>query len=197
MTRGRSMLAAALLLVPLGGCGDDPDPDSGTGLTAEEQTAADNLAAQIVRSEDVSEERGGEDTVTQEQATCIAEGAVTEVGLEVLQDYGIVTDDGLVNRGITGVEMTEDDADALAGVFVDCLDAEGLFEEQLLSRSPGEPSEEARRCVDGLVDADSVREILSMSFQGRTSGVYDRLQDQVLRCTDQKGPGRQGSGTVR
>ena len=189
MTRCRTALSAVLLLAALSGCSDEPDEGSGRGLTADEQTAADNLAAQIIRSESISGQ-ASENAVTEDQATCIAERAVSDVGLETLQGYGIVTDDLLVNRQITGVEMEPDDADALAVVFVECLDAEGLFEDQLLARSSGTPTEEQRQCVAELVDIDAVRAILSTSFQGRTSGVYTRLQDEVSRCTDQRGPDR-------
>ena len=189
MTRCRVMLSAVLLLAALSGCSDDPAEGSGSGLTADEQTAADNLAAQIMRSEDISGQ-ARENAVTEEQATCIAERAVSDVGLETLQGYGIVTEDLLVNRQITGVEMEAGDADALAVVFVECLDAEGLFEDQLIAGTRGTPTEAQRRCVEEAVDLDSVRAILSTSFQGRTSGVYARLQDAVSRCTDQRGPDR-------
>lgn len=190
MTCCRTALAAAvLLLTALAGCSDEPVEDSGSGLSADEQTAADNLAAQIMRSEDISG-RASENAVTEDQANCIAERAVTDVGLETLQGYGIVTEDLLVNRQITGVEMGPDDADALAVVFVECLDAEGLFEDQLLAGSSGSPTDEQRECVEELVDIDAVRAILSTSFQGRTSGLYARLQDEVSQCGDQRGPDR-------
>ena len=189
MTRCRATLATLLLLSALSGCSDEPDEDGSSGLTADEQTAADNLAAQIIRSENISGQPS-ENAVTDEQATCIAERAVSDVGLETLQAYGIVTDDLLVNRQITGVEMDAEDADALSVVFVECLDAEGLFEDQLLAGAPGTPTDEQRQCVEELVDVDSVRAILSTSFQGRTSGVYARLQDEVTQCTGQNGPDR-------
>lgn len=189
MTRHRTALAAVLLLTALAGCRDEPDGDSGSGFGADEQTAADNLAAQIMRSESISG-RASENAVTEDQATCIAERAVSDVGLETLQGYGIVTEELLVNRQITGVEMGADDADTLAVVFVECIDAEALFEDQLLAGAPGTPTDEQRLCVEELVDIDSVRAILSTSFQGRTSGVYARLQDEVSQCSGQGGPDR-------
>lgn len=186
-TPAAAIWCAAVVLAATSACGGDQDPAE-NGLSADEQTAADNLAGQIVRSEDVSGTADEKDALTDEEASCVAEGAVGEIGLEKLQGYGIVTDDLLVNKGIQGVEMDPADADALAGVFVECIDTEQLFEDQLLSGVP-EPTAEQRDCVDSAVDSDTIREILSTSFQGRSSAAYDDLRHEVAACTNEK-PGR-------
>lgn len=185
----RSGAAVAALLL-LAGCGGDDSPSSGSGLSADEQTVADNLAAQIVRSGQVSGESSAQDAVTPEQARCVAEGAVTKIGVPTLQDYGIVTDDLKVNKEIQGVAMSRDDADALAGVFVGCVDAEGLFEKTFLGALPGKPDQGVQDCVRKAVDTDSVTAILSARFQGRTAGAYERLQQKVSACTGRRGPGQ-------
>jgi hypothetical protein len=185
--RALTLVSAAVLLLTACGGGDSTDDptDGGTAstLTADEQTAADNLAAQIIRSGDVSGKGADDSGISDDQARCIAEGAVAEVGLANLQDYGILTDDLLVNKDIQGVEMSADDADALAGVFVDCIDAEALFEKQFLAATGSGKSDKVRKCIDKAVDEAAVRGALSASFQGRSTAQSEQLTKQVSECS--------------
>ncbi len=184
----RALAALPAVLLVLSGCGGDGDDPPASSLSADEQTAADNLAAQIVRSGSVSGQGAAEGAVTDEQSTCIAEGAVSEIGLPALQDYGIVTDDLLVNKDIQGVKMSAGDADALAAVFVDCIDAEALFEGQFLTALGAEDSAEVKKCVEDAVDLDSVLDVLSASFEGRNTPAYDQLRKKVGACSSKKSP---------
>jgi hypothetical protein len=181
-----------LVLGALTGCaGDDgtATEESTSSLSADEQEAADNLAFQIIRSGDMSG-NDSESPVGEEEAGCIAEGAVTEVGLAELQEYGIVTEDLLVNKGIQGVEMNAEHADALAGVFVDCIDAEALFEKRFLAGLPGEANKDERECVEEAVSVDAVRKVLSASFQGGRAPAYAAMQKAVSSCAAGKGKGQ-------
>ena len=193
MTARMVVPTVLLALGALTGCGGDDgaDPDeSASSLSDDEQTAAENLATQIVRSGSVSES-DSEDEVDKEQATCIAEGAVEEVGLGELQEYGIVTEDLLVNMSIQGVEMNGEHADALALVFVDCIDAEGLFEERFLAGLPDRGADEDRReCVEEAVSVEEVRKVLAASFQGGRSPAYAAMQEAVSSCTAGRGKGQ-------
>jgi hypothetical protein len=189
----RGGVAVAVLLL-LAGCGGGDTQSSGasssSGLSADEQTVADNLAAQMVRSGQVSGESSAQDAVTPDQATCVAEGAVAKIGVPSLQDYGIVTEDLKVNKEIQGVAMSREDADALADVFVGCIEAEKLFEKTFLAALPGTPDQEVQDCVRKAVDTGSVTAVLSARFQGRTAGVYDRLQERVSACAGRRDPGQ-------
>ena len=178
--------AAVLALTTLTGCGGDDEADA-SSLSKDEQTAADNLASQIVRSGSMAGGGSSRNAVTDEQASCIGEGAVTEVGLEELQSYGILTEELLVDRSIQGVEMEKDDADALARVFVECIDAEALFEQRFLDQLPPRGSEAKQRaCVEEAVGADAVQKVLSASFQGRSTRAYGELERAVAACGDGK-----------
>ena len=189
-------MAVPTVLLALGaltGCGGDDgaDPDESTSaLSGDEQRAAENLAVQIVRSGNVSGS-DSEDSVDEEQASCIAEGAVKEVGLGELQEYGIVTKDLRVNKSIQGVEMNGKHADALALVFVDCIDAEGLFEDRFLAGLPERGTDEDRReCVEEAVSVEEVRKVLAASFQGGRSPAYAAMQKAVSSCTADRGKGQ-------
>jgi hypothetical protein len=191
MTALRWSPAALLLVAALAGCGDDADEKPTSSLSADEQKAADNLASQIVRSGSMSQQESSQGGVTEQQATCVAEGAVTEIGLAELQQYGIVTEDLRVNRSIQGVEMNAADADALASVFVDCVDAEALFEERFLTAMPADGAEEElRTCVQEAVEPGAVQEVLAASFQGRATDAYAKMQKDVSSCSGGKGSGQ-------
>jgi hypothetical protein len=184
--------SALLLLAVLTGCGGDggKDADSSTRLSEDEQKAAENLSAQIIRSGSMSQPES-ESSVTKEQAGCIAEGAVAEVGLAELQEYGIVTKDLLVNKSIQGVEMNAQHADALAGVFVECIDAEALFEDRFLAGLPKRGSEQDRRaCVQEAVSVDAVQKVLAASFRGARADAYADMQQAVSSCAGGKGRGQ-------
>ena len=182
--------AGAVLVGLLAGCGGD-GTTSTPSRTTDEQKAADNLAAQIIRSGSMSETSSSESAVTDEQATCIAEGAVDDVGLAELQGYGILTEDLRVDKSIQGVEMRAEHADALAGVFVECIDAEALFEERFVAGLPeGGSVAQRRACVDEAVGEGDVLEILSASFQGLRPAAYTRLQRAVSACAGDGGPGQ-------
>ena len=182
MVNTRGLLAGLALTAVVAGCGSGDEQTESSGLSADEQRAADNLAAQIVRSGSVSGQSTTEDAVTEQQATCVAEGAVSEVGLDSLQGYGILTDELLVDKSIQGVQMVAADADALAGVFVECIDAEALFEERFV-QTASEPTDDVRSCVEDAVDEESVREILAASFRGRSTAAFGELQRAVDACT--------------
>ena len=166
---------ALLVLATLAGCGSD-DAEPASALTDDEQTAADNLAAQIIRSGSMRASGSG---ISDAQATCVAEGAVADVGLAELQGYGIVTEDLLVDKSIQGVQMKAADAEALAGVFVDCVDAEALFEDRFLTGLPAGADEE---CVRAAVGVDGVRDVLAASFQGSGTSAYQQMQRDVTAC---------------
>lgn len=159
-------------LTGLTGCGEENE----AALSDDEQTAANNLAAQILSSGSIADNKG---SVNAAQADCVAQSVILDVGLDRLQSYGIITDDLTVDRTIQGVRMNRADADAMAGVFVDCLDTEELFEKQFVqpARTPAQSA-----CVRAEVDEASVREVLADSFTRAGTRAYDALQRRVKRC---------------
>lgn len=171
-------LVGATALLCLTACGGGSD-DEQKSLSGDEQKAADNLAAQIEKTGNV----GTEQAVTADQAKCVGEGTVRRIGLDALESYGILQKDLSVNKGIQGVKLKPKDADSLAAVFVDCIDAEKLFEKQFLRNAGGDKtSDEQRTCIEDAVDPKSVQQVLSLSFQGQTNQVYTDLQRRLAAC---------------
>jgi hypothetical protein len=176
VTRHLTALLLVASLTLLSGCGGSDDEP---GLSDSEQQAADNLSSEILRSGAVT----GKGAVTEAQAGCIGRGTVTEVGVDRLQHYGILSDDLRVDKTIQNVRMAGDDAEALAGVFVGCLDAEKMFEDQFLDGPDAKQLTGAqRRCVADVIDEPTVREALALRFQGKGEQVYATLRARLETC---------------
>ena len=124
-------------------------------------------------------------TISDRQASCIARGAVEEISVEQLQDYEILDDDLAVDKKLNEVPLSERDADRLASVYLECSDAETIFEDRLLQRlAPDQPKARARveTCVREAVTPDSVRAILSQSFQKTEASAYATLTEELGNC---------------
>lgn len=163
---------AALVLPALVACGSDEDAQ-----------AVAALKSQIVGNNAMRSQT----EISDEQASCIAEGAVDGIGVDKLQDYRILDEDLDVEEQIDEVPLEEDDADALAGVFVDCSGAERIFEDGLVSQlapSTGAARKRVTACVRETVTGRTVREILSQSFQQKEATAYASLGEDLGACGD-------------
>lgn len=167
----KSLVALSALLL-LASCGED-----------DAEVAAKSLRSEIVANSSVATSS----SITEEEAGCVADGMVEGIGVEQLQDYDILTEDLKVNQGIENVEMDEGDADALADVFIDCIDTEALFENQLASGSTSAAlTADQQDCVSDAVTEDVIKEILAASFQGKRNDAYAGLQEQMMDCALQE-----------
>lgn len=165
----KPVLVLGALLLALTSCG-----------TGDEETAAESLRAEITANSTMA----GGASVTDDEAGCIADGTVEEVGVQQLKKYQILTDDLKVNQGIENVEMSASDAEALAAVFVDCIDVEALFEEQFTegAGAAADLSAKQKDCIADAVTEDEVAKVLAASFQGKQNDAYADLQKQMMEC---------------
>lgn len=169
MHRSRRWLLALLVTV-CAACGSDDDAQ-----------AVAALKSQIVANNAMSSRTAMSD----EQASCIARGAVEAIGVDRLQGYGILDDDLEVGRSIESVSLKGRDADALAGVFLDCADAEKVVEDRLVARlAPDRAAARGRvaRCVRETVTPESVHDILSQGFQRADPSAYASLTEELGAC---------------
>src|SRR5687768_5668434 len=112
-----AVLCAALMTLSACGNGDD-------------DKARENIKTAVLEEE--TDLTGGAKP-TEEQADCIADGMVDDVGVETLQEYELLDDNLEINEEADPTDMEEGDADALAEVFVDCIDVEEMFAAQFAS----------------------------------------------------------------
>lgn len=142
-----AVVTAALLTLSACGGGDESE-------------AKDNLAKSFAQEEGGA--LSGAD-LTEEEAGCLSDGLVDEVGVEKLQEYGILEDDLAVVETADDVKFEAGDADAFAGVVTDCVDVSQLITDQMAEQDLTAEQEE---CVSDALDEDAVRDLLSATFQG-------------------------------
>jgi len=165
MKKLAAVLCAAALTLSACGNGDDDE-------------AKKNIKAAVL--EDETSLTGGTKP-TEEQADCIADGMVDDVGVETLQDYDLLDKDLKINDDANPTDMKEDDADALAGVFVDCIDVEEMFAAQFESGDQDLP-EDQQECIKDAIDEDAMKDGLSASFQGEEDEGFTEMQTKMMEC---------------
>lgn len=151
-----------------------------TGLLAgcggnDEETAAKNIKASI-QKEDVAGAN-----LTDKQAGCLSDNIVDEIGVDQLKKYGLLNDDLKVDDKLTDVKLKKDDADAMAGAFTDCVDAEKLIEDQFSQAASG-MSKKQQDCIKDVLTKDKVEQILSLTFQDKSSDIQSTLQEDLMSC---------------
>src|SRR5215211_4261917 len=111
----RTILRAsgAVLVLALGACGTGGDDDG---------NAADAISSSLTADSDQALQ------VTDEQADCVGEGFVDDIGTDKLTDYGILTEDLEASDKALDTKMDKADAEAAAAVLVGCPD-EALTDE--------------------------------------------------------------------
>jgi hypothetical protein len=169
-TRARALALALALVVVLAACSDE----------SEHERAVAALKADMVANAGMTTGRA----VRDDQTTCVAEGAVDSLGVTKLQDYGLLTEDLRAAESIQGVQLSPEDADVMAEVFVTCLGAEVMMERQIIEGLDLTRRQERRaaRCVRTTVTADHVARTMSLQFQGAENPVFDELRDDLRSC---------------
>ena len=139
-----------VLLLALGACGSGDDGK-----------AADAI------SESLTAENDELFKVTDEQADCVGEGFVDDIGTDKLTEYGILTEDLEASDEALNTKMEQADAEAAAAVLVDCTDAQKLFSTRC-SRAEDMPAE-AQACIEEALTDDVVTDFFSATFAQDTS----------------------------
>ena len=169
-THARVLSLALVLAVVLGSCADSSD----------EERAVAALKAEMVANAGMTTGRAVDD----EQTTCVAKGAVDELGVATLQDYDLLTEDLRADESIEGVRLTAEDADTMAAVFADCIDVEAMMERQIVAGLdlPRREKRRAAECVRDTVTAQDVTRTMSLQFQGSDNPVFEQLRDDLRSC---------------
>jgi hypothetical protein len=166
MMKMAAVLCAAVLTLTACGNGDD-------------DKAKENIKSAVLEDEGTGLTGGTKPT--EEQATCISDGMVDDVGVEKLQEYKLLDKDLKINDEANPTDMEEGDADALAGVFVDCIDVEEMFAAQFGSGEKELPAE-AQDCIKDAIDEDAMKDGLSASFQGKEDEGFAKMQEEMMTC---------------
>ena len=155
---------AAFVATSLSACGQD------------EEAASKAISDSIMESNDETFQ------VTREEADCVGDGMVEEIGVDKLTEYKIITEDLEPNDGIDKVEMSQGDAESAADVMTRCADIKGLF-----TSAMGEMPEEARQCVEENLDDQVLHDFLTAVFMNDQDAGNDQLLGALQECVNPGG----------
>lgn len=161
MKRTATVLAGAILLCGMAGCGND-----------DEATAAKNLSASLAK--------GGQFGDKKADADCIGEKMVESIGVENLQKSGLLTKDLKVDESIGDIKMSKKNAEGAAKAITGCTDTEALYEKLLTSSADLAPA--VKKCVTDFVTESAVEKVLAAEFAGDTSAREELLQKPMMEC---------------
>ncbi len=147
----------------------------GCGGSDDGATAAKNIKASILK-----ESVAGTD-LTEKQAGCLSDSIVDKIGVDQLQEYGLLDDELKVDEQLTDVKLKSEDADSMASAFTRCVNAEELIEKQF-SQVASNMSEEQQQCIKDVLTKDRVEEILSLTFQGKEADIQSSLSTDLVTC---------------
>jgi hypothetical protein len=156
MLRTTLRASGLVLLLALGACGSGDD-----------DKAADAISKSLTAENDETFE------VTEEQADCVGDGFVDDIGTEQLTEYGILTDELEASDKALGTKMEKADAEAAAAVLVDCTDARKLFSDAMLAGQ--DVPEEAAACIDEALTDNIVEDFFTATFTQDTDLATEAL----------------------
>ena len=145
MFRAAPLAAGFVLLVALTGCGE-----------SEEDQASAAVSAGLLKEQD------GAFKFTQEQADCVGDGFVEEIGVDQLKEYGLITEDLEASDKPIEAKLTGDDAAGAGKVLVDCVDAAQLFKDAMLTGVDLSP--EVESCIDDALTDEVLTQFFSATF---------------------------------
>ena len=166
MKKTVAVLCAALFSLTAS-CGND-----------DEDQAKDNIKTALLE-EDAGLAASAD--ITEEQAECVSNGMVDELGVEKLQDYGLLNNDLEVQEDPQAADMDRGDAESMARVFVGCVDVEKIFQEQFAENGAG-LSKKQQDCIRKAVDVEVIEKVLADTFQGEDADPTAQLQDELMAC---------------
>ena len=159
----RTLGATAVLVLTLGACGGGDDSEASKAI-------ADSMMESNTEGETFQ--------VTQDQADCVGEGLVDEIGTDKIIEYGVLSEElETTEDGIEQVEMSDEDAESAADVMMECADIKEIFTGEM-----GELPQEAQTCIDEKLTDDVLHEFLVAVFKNDQEGGTQNLMTALTEC---------------
>lgn len=163
-------LAVGVLLLGATACGEDDDSGD-----KDAEKAAASLASSMEREEQGEAEK--------KQNACMATAIVDKVGVEKLQEEGVLTDE---LTGKFGVKVDQEVAEAFGDAAVECYDFAAIVAERK-SALPSATDEDWATyiaCVDKL-DAQLRASVVEANVEGAPATARKELDESLLKCGNQ------------
>jgi hypothetical protein len=168
------LAALAVFATACGGSGDDE----------ESAAAAKSISDSLVSAEGQGE-AGQFFDLSREDADCIGDGMVEEIGLDQLREYGLVTDDNETKGSVTDVTMSAADAKATTNVLFECTEVESMVKKAMAES--GQIPEQFQDCVDEVLDEKALRNMFTKIFNGKQDEAQQALVQPMLACASGQG----------
>jgi hypothetical protein len=177
MTKRLAAAAATGLLLLLGACGGG---DGGAG-SSDEDKAAGAIADSIMKGQEESAgATQGMFQMKRDEADCIGQGFVDEIGTEQLQEYGFLTEDLTTADELTNVKMSTEDAEAASGTLFDCTDVPQMMSEALAAS--GDVDQKTQECLDEALSEEKLREMFTLIFSGKQEEASQAVVEPMMKC---------------
>lgn len=148
---------------------------SSCGGSAEEDKAAKSISASLMAEE------GGTTSLKQEDADCVGEKMVDGVGLDQLTEYGVLTEDGELNKDPDEVKMSTEDAESTTDALFDCTDVQAMMDKEMSNQMAGQPAA-VKKCLDEVLTDERLRGMFVATFSGRQRDAQTELMEPMMKC---------------
>ncbi|CAN5179916.1 hypothetical protein BH18ACT9_BH18ACT9_04790 [soil metagenome] len=159
-------LCAALLT--LAGCG-----------TGDNDAASQAISDSIMESQD-DDPTSGVFAMERKEADCIGDGFVDEIGVEQLQEYGLLTEDLKRAEGMTDAEMSTQDAESASIALFDCTNVSKMMSEAF--SSAGTLDAQTRACMEDALSEDVLRDMFTLMFSGKQEEAGQLATEPLTEC---------------
>ena len=142
----------------------------------------DEAASKAISDSIMKEQQGGESsvfTMKRDEADCIGEGFVDDIGVDKLKEYDFLDED-LKAKPMTNVVMKPDDAEAATDVLFDCADVQGLMNKAL--SSGGQMDEKTKACLDEVLTEDKLKSMFTLMFSGEQEKANQEVIQPLTEC---------------
>lgn len=157
-----AVLAATLLA--LTACGEGGDAE----------TAKENLSKNVL-----DDSSGAGSPFDKKSADCFSDRVVDDLGVEKLQDYGILDKDLEVeSEGVQNTKMSSSDAGKAADAIADCVDFDKFF---TASFNATDTDPKVQECLKEAVDKEVFRDLMEATFKGDTEEV-GKIAEPAQKC---------------
>ena len=146
----------------------------------------DAQAAKAISDSIVSDQDAGSDVmqVGREDADCIGDGLVDKIGTEQLQEYGLLTKDLKVDKQVTNVKFSTEDAKAATDTLFACTDVMGMISKSMPTQGMDEAT---RECFEDVLTEDAVRGMFVNMFSGKQDEASQALVEPMMKCAAGQG----------